>query len=212
MDLSPFKAVCFDFDGTLADNFAAIAAGVNHVRALRDLKPLSLEEVKHCVGRGIVYLITHTVPAGEPAANIAAYDEYFPKVMLKGTSLLPGAADALAYLHRSGRKIALCSNKMSRFSRVLLENLHVYSYFAAVLGPEDVERPKPAPDMLLAAMKKLGVTAAETLYIGDMTVDVQTARAAGVSVWIVATGAESRQTVQAAEPEFVLDGLRDLIA
>src|SRR5262249_51848107 len=55
-----FAAVCFDFDGTLADNFAAIALAVNHVRGCRQLPPLTLSEVKHFVGRGIDHLVKHT--------------------------------------------------------------------------------------------------------------------------------------------------------
>ena len=42
--------------------------------------------------------------------------------------------------------------------------------------------------MLVAALRRLGVSAAESLYVGDMTVDIETARAAGVKVWVVPTG------------------------
>ncbi len=90
MDLQRFSAVCFDFDGTLADNFGAIAAATNHVRAARHLQPLSVPEVKHFVGRGIDYLVENTIGGDVPEA-IAAYRAYFPKVMRTGTTLLPGA-------------------------------------------------------------------------------------------------------------------------
>ena len=69
-----------------------------------------------------------------------------------------------------------------------------------MLGPEDVARPKPAPDMLVAALQRLGVAAAEALYIGDMSVDVETARGAGVKVWVVATGSEERDALERAGP------------
>ena len=42
------------------------------------------------------------------------------------------------------------------------------------LGPEDVERPKPAPDMLLAALGRLGLKPEQVLYVGDMVVDIET--------------------------------------
>src|SRR5262245_4879669 len=142
MNLTAFHAVCFDFDGTLVDNFGAIASTVNHLRASHGLHSLSLEEVNRFVGRGLDYLVGHTVPRGELAENIAGYRAYFPKVMREGTSLLPGAAEALAFLHGSGKKLALCSNKLSKYSRELLEFLHVSAYFSAVLGPEDVGVPK----------------------------------------------------------------------
>ena len=181
MDLQPFAAVCFDFDGTLADNFDAIAAAVNHVRAGRRLQPMTTAAVKRFVGRGIDYLVGNTVPEGDLEANIASYREHFPKIMREGTTLLPGAANALAHLHGAGKRLALCSNKLSQYSRELLRYLNVADYFTAVLGPEDVGQPKPAPDMLLAAMKRLGVAAAQTLYVGDMVVDIQTARVNNVT-------------------------------
>jgi 2-phosphoglycolate phosphatase len=211
MNLGSFAAVCFDFDGTLADNFDAIAATVNHVRASRSLPTLALPQVKAFVGRGIEYLVEHTVPGGKLKEDIGTYRGYFPIVMREGTTLLPGAAEALAALHGAGKRLAVCSNKLSQFSRDLLDYLHVGEYFSAVLGPEDVGRPKPAPDMLLAAMQSLGVTAPQTLYVGDMVVDIQTARAAGVCVWAVATGTEERATLEAAGPDRVLGSLHDLM-
>jgi len=212
VNVPPFAAVCFDFDGTLVDNFAAITATVNHVRASRSLPPLTIPAVKPFVGRGIDYLVAHTVPDGELADDIAGYRAYFAKVMLEGTALLPGAAEVLAFLHGGGKRLALCSNKLSQFSRELLRYLHIADYFSAVLGPEDVGQPKPAPDMLLAAMKSLGVTAAQTLYVGDMVVDIQTARAAGVCVWTIPTGPDDRATLETAKPDRLLGSLRELMA
>ena len=212
MDLQPFAAVCFDFDGTLADNFDAIAAAVNHVRAGRRLQPLTTAAVKRFVGRGIDYLVGNTVPEGDLAANIAGYREHFPKIMREGTTLLPGAAQALAHLHGAGKRLALCSNKLSQYSRELLCYLHVADFFTAVLGPEDVGRAKPAPDMLLAAMNCLDVKPTQTLYIGDMVVDIETARAAGVCVWVVPTGTDERATLQNAKPDRLLESLWELAA
>ena len=70
--LSAFKAVLFDFDGTLGDSYPAITASVNHVRALYELPPLSVAEVTPQVGRGPGYLLEKTVGRGDPAANTAA--------------------------------------------------------------------------------------------------------------------------------------------
>jgi phosphoglycolate phosphatase len=209
--LDTFAAVCFDFDGTLADNFDAIASAVNHVRAGRDLPPLSTGQVKPFVGRGIDYLVAQALPVGELADNIARYRAIFPSVMRQGTSLLPGAAEALAHLRGRGKRLGLCSNKLSQFSRELLGYLGIADYFAVVLGPEDVGRPKPAPDILLAAGERLAAAPARLLYIGDMDVDVQTARAAGTKVWAVATGTQPRTVLQAANPDRVLDSLRELL-
>lgn len=207
---APFRAVLFDFDGTLADSYPAIAASVNHVRGRYGLAPLSEAEVRRHVGRGAGYLLQHTVPAGSPEANAAAYRAHHPSVLRGGTRLLPGAAEALHALHQRGLLLGVCSNKPVDFTRELVAYLGIAAYLNVVLGPEDVPRPKPAPDMLRAALSRLSVAAEETLYVGDMGVDIQTARAAGVSVWVVPTGSDVVETLRQAHPDRLLRDLGEL--
>src|SRR5690349_12109362 len=183
-----YRAVLFDFDGTLADSYPAITASVNHVRARHGLPPLSEPEVRRHVGRGGSYLLEHTVPAGSLEANSAAYRAHHPSVLRSGTRLLPGAAEALNALQQRGLLLGVCSNKPVDFTRELVAYLGIASCLNVVVGPEDVPHPKPAPDMLRAALSRLKVAADEALYVGDMGVDIQTARAEGVSVWVVPTG------------------------
>jgi phosphoglycolate phosphatase len=210
--LGSLRAVLFDFDGTLGDSYPAIAASVNHVRALHGLGPLSTDEVRPHVGRGAGYLLAHTVPGGDPAADAAAYRAHHPTVLRGGTRLMPGAADALQALHGRGLRLGVCSNKPVEFTRELVAYLGVARWLDVVLGPEDVARPKPAPDMLLAALARLHLSPQEVLYIGDMAVDVQTARAAGVPVWIVPTGSDEPQAVARAGPDRLLSDLREVAA
>jgi phosphoglycolate phosphatase len=204
------RAVLFDFDGTLGDSYPAITASVNYVRERRGLLPLSIADVRHHVGRGAEVLMKETVECGDSAENVALYKAHHPSVMHAGTHLYPGVAETLRWLHEHGFVLAVCSNKPVAFTRDLLAFLKVAEYFALVLGPEDVQRPKPSPDMLLAALKRLELTANEALYIGDMTVDIQTARAAGVGVWSVPTGSDDRATLLAAKPDRLLRDLSEV--
>jgi phosphoglycolate phosphatase-like HAD superfamily hydrolase len=96
------------------------------------------------------------------------------------------------------------------FSRDLVAYLKIAPLLEVVLGPEDVARPKPAPDMLLAALQRLGVSAVESLYVGDMSVDVETARGAGVKVWVVATGSEERDVLERARPDRLFSNLDEM--
>ncbi len=212
MDLSPIRAVLFDFDGTLVDSYPAIAASVNHVRAVHGLPPLPEAEVRRHVGRGPAYLIAHTVPGADVEAGVARYRAHHPSVMETGTALLPGAAEALAALKAAGLLEAICSNKPVAFTRRLVVLLGLAPYLDAVLGPEDVPRPKPAPDMLRAGLARLGVAPGEALYVGDMVVDIETARAAGTRVWVVPTGSDERDRLAAARPDRLLDDLHGLRA
>jgi phosphoglycolate phosphatase len=204
------RAVLFDFDGTLGDSYPAITASVNHVRANYGLPPLAVDEVRPHVGRGPDRLMESTVGRGSIGANVAIYRAHHPSVMREGTRLLPAAAEVLNELHGRGLMLGVCSNKPAVFTRKLLTWLDVADWFDVVLGPEDVARPKPAPEMLRLALRRLNVTAAEALYVGDMVVDVETARAAGVRVWVVPTGSDEQATLAAAKPDRLLHGLEEL--
>ena len=208
--LDRYAAVVFDFDGTLADSFAAIASSVNHVRALRGMPVLGVDEVKRHVGHGAEYLLTHTVPGGVLADDLARYRAHHPGIMLPLTQLLPGAAELVTRLHRRGKKLGVCSNKPRIFTQQLLNDLQLATYFDVVLGPEDVAKPKPAPDMLLRAVERLGLPKPQVLYIGDMTVDIQTARSAGIAVWVAPTGTEERRVLADARPDRLLCDLQEL--
>ncbi len=203
-------AVLFDLDGTLIDGYPAIAASVNHVRGLHGLSPLTVAEVTRHVGRGPEHLFRHTVERGTVEANLAAYRAHHPTVLRSGTTLLPGAREALAALHGRGLKLGICSNKPVAYTRDLVDVLGLAGLFDVVLGPEDTGRHKPAPDVLLLAMCRLEVTADQTLYVGDMVVDVETARAAGVRVWVVATGSDPAEVLDRAGPDRRLGSLTEL--
>ena len=208
----PVRAVIFDFDGTLADAYGGITASVNYVRAAHGLPPLDESVVRRYVGRGPAYLLEHTVGSADLEADLARYQAHHPSVMRSGTRLLPGAVEAVTALHRAGLRLAVCSNKPVAFTRELLDHLGLAPYLSVVVGPEDAPRPKPAPDMLRTALDRLGVAPTEAIYIGDMTVDIAAARAAGVTVWVVPTGSEERDVLAAAGPDRLLHDLNELAA
>jgi phosphoglycolate phosphatase len=204
------RAVIFDFDGTLVDSYRAITASINHVRAAHNLSPLSEPEVRRFVGRGPAYLFEHTVGSSDFEKDMALYRAHHPSVLRSGTDLLPGVMDTLSTLKASGLRLAVCSNKPRDFTRVLLDALSLAAFIELAIGPEDADRIKPAPDMLLAALKRLNVAPAEALYVGDMIVDIETARAAGVTVWVIPTGSDERSVLQAARPDRLLGDFREL--
>lgn len=206
----PFDLVLFDFDGTLADSYAAIAASVNHVRQRFQMPTMPVEEIKRFVGRGAHHLLSHTVPGVDGDTAFALYREHHPQVLLSGTELLEGARDVLHWLQNSGVGCGICSNKPVQFTRELVQGLGIATLFQVVLGPEDVVARKPAPDMVLEAMKRTARAPARTLYVGDMSVDIQTGRGAGVTVWCVATGSETWDEIEQASPDQLFRDMVDL--
>lgn len=208
----PIKALLFDFDGTLADSFDAITASTNHVRQSYGLPPLPESAVRQYVGFGLTNLLEHLVPGADTAEAAARYREHHPKVMLSGTRLRSGVAETIPALHRRGFRMAVCSNKLAQYTRELVAAFKLEPYFGAVLGPEDVGgRAKPDPAMLLEGLGRLEVSTAEAVYVGDMAIDVHSARAAGVPVWILPGGAAGHESVTESGPDRVLKGFAELL-
>ena len=207
----PVRAVLFDFDGTLADSYAAITASVNHVLATLGRPPLPQERIRTMVGHGLQHLMHDIAPDRDPDELARVYRAHHPSVMVPLTRLLPGVADTLHELARRGVKMGICSNKPARFTRELAERLGLGEALTVALGPEDVAAPKPAPDMIWAALGKLAVGPDEAIYVGDMTVDIETGKAAGVPTYVLATGSNDAATLRAAQPDGLLESFGQIL-
>ena len=203
--------VClWDLDGTLINSYPAITASVNHVRAHFALEPMTVDAVRYCVGHGVNHLMTKTAPGCDLAIAKEVYAEHHQRTLTSGTVLLPGAADILRQLKVLGVRHAVCSNKPRGFSEQLLDYLGLANSVDVLLGPEDVKAPKPAPDMLLLGLDRLGATPDIALFVGDMAVDIQAARGAGLKVAVVATGSDSEENLKSANPDLLASGLPEL--
>lgn len=211
----PITAALFDFDGTLADSFAAITSSTNHVRTSYGLPPMAEAAVRAYVGYGLDNLMADLVPGASVDEAVARYRAHHATVMISQTRLMPGAAEAIPELARRGYKLAVCSNKRVEFTRELVHALGLGEYFTHVLGPDDVEgRAKPDPAMLVEGLARLKVSASAAVYVGDMIVDVQTARAANVEVWVISNDGTGEFVPVEGEPQpdRVLRSLADLPA
>jgi HAD superfamily hydrolase (TIGR01549 family) len=115
--------------------------------------------------------------------------------------LIEGARDALLRVRRAGLRAGIVtSGDRVRVGREL-DDLGVASLFEVVVCAEDVVYRKPHPEALLLALDKLGVGAAEAVYVGDSPEDVQMARAAGVMAVGIPGGFPNRDALAAAHPE-----------
>lgn len=205
------RAVLYDFDGTLADSFGAITASTNHVRQLHGFPSLGEEVVRQYVGLGLPNLMQSLLPGVDVEQAVQQYRDHHGGVLHSGTKLMPGVLHTLQELHGRGYLQAVCSNKRVEFSRQLVRDFALDRYCAEVLGPEDVGHPKPHPAMLLEAVRRLGVSVDQAVYIGDMSIDVETAKAAQMRVWIVPGGATGQHSAESAGPDRMLKSFTEIL-
>lgn len=204
------RAIVFDLDGTLVDSYRPITAALNAARAAFGLPPVALEWVRRAVGHGLEQLIEDNLGRDRVAQGVAVFRETYARIFREGTRPLPGVPEAVATLAGRGIQLGVASNKPARFSREILLQVGLQPFIREVLGPGEGIPPKPEPAMITRVREALGALAHETLYVGDMALDVESARRAGVACVLLPTGSAGRQDLELFEGIPVLDGLADL--
>lgn len=206
-----FRAAVFDLDGTLIDSYRAIHECLNTARAAFGHEPVTLEECRRMVGHGLDVLIARSIGAENAAEGVRLFRERYAVVGPEKTELLPEADAVTRELARRGIPMAIASNKPSRFSTQLLDALGLGSRFEIVLGPDSGFPPKPRPEMVFHALERLGASPADALFVGDMEVDVETARASGIAVAVLPTGSSTREELAVAGADYLLGGLSEVL-
>jgi phosphoglycolate phosphatase len=205
------KLLIFDLDGTLIDSEADLVQSVNATRRELGMEPLPPKVVSSYVGQGIVMLVRRAL--GEQTTEdilekaVAFFLEYYRQHMLDHTVLYPGVRETLDELR--ARELAVLTNKPVNFSRQILAGLGVNSRFSFVYGGNSFDRKKPDAVGVFRLMEDTGISAAETLIVGDSDTDVQTGRNAGVWTCGVTYGIGSH-TLARVTPDVMLDDLRQL--
>jgi phosphoglycolate phosphatase len=201
------KLIIFDLDGTLVNAYPAVSQSVNYTLNALGFAPRTHAEIKRSVGGGDRKLMVHFV--GEELADraIAIYRPHHTRALaVKGAvKLLPGALGTLKYLKGKGYKIAIASNRPTKFTRIILKVLGILAFFDIVLCADRADRPKPYPDMLLAIVKRLRFEKNEVLYVGDMTIDINCGHRAGIPVVAVSTGSSSKKELKDLKPWGFID-------
>ena len=178
-----YTTIVFDCDGTLLDTLTDLRNAVNYVLRAHDLPERSVPEVKAALGNGVAHLMRQSLPDSISEAEFNTYlDEfkaYYGEHLQDYTAPYPGMLNVLDTLRAKGYKLAIVSNKIQEGITPLNKE-----YFGDRLPVAIGERPrlqrKPAPDMVLQALKELNSSQDESIYIGDSEVDVATAKNSGL--------------------------------
>jgi len=183
------KLLVFDLDGTLIDSARDLANSVNAALKHMDRPHLSDEIISGFVGNGAAMLVRRSLAAEENIPPDDVHDdeiaraytffiEHYREHNLDNTFAYPGVLESLKSLHQH-YKLAVLTNKPIRPARRICEGLGLAPCFATIYGGDSFPLKKPDPMGLNALISEAGITAAETLMIGDSKVDVLTARNAG---------------------------------
>lgn len=207
------ELLIFDLDGTLIDSKLDLAHAVNATRAHMTMSPLDHERVYSYVGNGAPVLIRRALgeqaTEGEVQEALEFFLEYYREHYLDYTTLYPGVKQALDRLRAAGKRLAVLTNKPVRISRAILDGLGVGGHFFQVYGGNSFDFKKPNPIGVKALMQEAGVSADQTLMVGDSSVDIQTAVNAGIPSCGVTYGFQP-ETLADPAPDRIVDRMEEL--
>ena len=195
MKVENIRAVVFDLDGTLLNTLEDLANATNWALQHNGLPERTIDEVRRFVGNGVRRLIERAVPADTEAALLeqvfADFKTYYVSHCQDCTCLYDGIPEMLEQLKAGGYKMAIVSNKLQAGVDELYE-FYFRETIEVAVGEREGIRRKPAPDMVETALKELGISADEAVYVGDSDVDLQTARNSGLACISVLWGFRDR--------------------
>ncbi len=185
MNITPYKAVIFDLDGTLIDSLADIACATNHALAECGYPQHPEQAYRHFVGNGIRRLIERSMPPEERTEERIArchrlMADRYRQCCTERTRLYDGVAGMLDALTAAGLKMAVLSNKPGEFVAKIVSALLWPWPFEGLLGGDGRFPAKPDPQGALWLAGQMGVAPGEVVFVGDSNVDMRTAAAAGM--------------------------------
>lgn len=207
-----YQAVLFDLDGTLVDSYSALTDSVNFARRQHGLYELSSAKIRDFVGDGLDHLLQRAFETDSvPSSVTQAFESHYDEICCQGSKILGDVESTVSELSAMGVVMAVCTNKPTFFSRKILEFLGMAPFFKAIVGPDLAGARKPDAQHVLHTLQSTGCEAGDSLFVGDMPIDVHAARNSGIDVAVVATGSSSIEQLRAAEPDHFLARFSDLL-
>ncbi len=215
--------VMFDLDGTLIHTSPEITDAVNDALRELGLPEITQQQVDSWIGRGTRDLLSQAIAHGTGVApesvraaaafveQVAVFDKHYYQRCGTRSFLFPQVRETLVALRERGIKLAIVTNKEARFTRPVLDFHAMQPLFDWVVSGDTFPVKKPDPTGLLHCMAHFGVPAARALFVGDSSIDVATARNAGVPVWALPYGYNLGQPVVDSHPDRLIQDISELL-
>ena len=175
--------IVFDMDGTVMNTLEDLTVSMNYCLSKYGFPERKLEDYRRFFGNGVKYAMQQAVPEGTSEELIdqmlVIFKEHYDVHCLDKTCPYDGILDAMKALYEAGYKMAIVSNKIDSAVKELNERFFS-DYVKVAIGERDGVKRKPAPDMVYEALKEMGSSKEESIYIGDSEVDLKTAENSGL--------------------------------
>lgn len=211
-----FDAILFDLDGTLIETAPEICDAVNDTLTRFDMGQVTQTQVNDWIGHGTRELLIQALafvgmtsnetirqsPGLKPIA--AEFDRNYQKRCGTRSHLYPHVREVLATLRTQGVKLAVVTNKEGRYTQTILDVHQLADQFDAVISGDTLPVKKPNPAGIQHCLEQFGIPNARALFVGDSSIDVATARNAGITVWALPYGYNMGQPIESCAPDRVI--------
>jgi len=205
----------FDLDGTLVDSLQGLAASLNFALAASGLPVHPLAKVRGFIGNGAKILIQRASPADADELLLQtieqAFKSHYDRTWQDGTIAYDGITGMLETLQSRGYPLAVLSNKPHPFTEAIVAALFPTIRFSSVLGQREGIPHKPDPSGALEIAGNLHLRPEDCTVIGDSTMDLETARNAGMRAIAVTWGFHDRERLVAAGADLIADDPAELL-
>lgn len=219
-----FDLILFDLDGTLIETAPEIADAVNDTLTQFGRPAVSQQQVNDWIGHGTRELLIQAIACtdGMPADAVrhadffkpieAEFGKHYQQRCGTRSHLYPHVRETLEALRAAGVKLVVMTNKEGRYTRSVLDAHQMAPLFHHVISGDTLPVKKPDPAGIEASMQRFGASRARTLFVGDSSIDVATARNAGVAVWALPYGYNMGEPIEACRPDRVVADFSVLLA
>ncbi|MFX1251309.1 MAG: HAD family hydrolase [Promethearchaeota archaeon] len=208
------KLVLFDFDYTLADSSKGVIICFQYALTQTGNSSASDEAIMDTIGLELKEAFKRFLDnSNEINKCIVLFKEKAEEVMVNNSFLLPMTSVTIKKLSERGYLLGIVSTKFAYRIQEILQRNELDQYFKVIIGGENVEKFKPAPEGILKACNRIGIDPKETIFVGDSVVDIKAGKAAGVNTAIgVLTGRTKKTDFLTIGTDLILNSIQDLLS
>lgn len=178
------RAVLFDLDGTLIDSAPDLGAAADKMRTDRGLPSLPLDRYRPMAGAGARGMLGVAFGMTPDSRDYDAMREEFfvnyESAMTERTVIFEGIPALIATLLELDLGWGVVTNKSMRFTGPLTRQIPLFNSARAIIGGDTTPHPKPHPEPLFEAARRLRLEPGQCIYVGDDERDIAAGRAAGM--------------------------------
>ena len=211
-----YDLILFDLDGTLVETAPEICDAVNDTLQHFGFAGVSQIQVNDWIGHGTLELLIQAlafvqgksdaeIRNSERLTSIAAiFKTHYRARCGTRSHCYPHVVETLHRLKAQGVLLGVVTNKEGAYTQTVLDAHRLTPLFDCVVSGDTLPTKKPRPEGVLSCLESFQVKADRTLFVGDSSIDVATARNAGVDVWVVPYGYNMGQSIADSLPDRII--------